>query len=156
MTESMTIRPSPYDYKKRLRIGASSKRQSISPSPSLAPAPVRETRFRTVNRTTPPLRERLSPEESAGAAAQLIREIGTLPEADLRSRAIDILKAKNRLSVDDAKRVETAFAAGMALPDASLETLPIDESAPTGREMPQLPSASAEAITPRRRRGRRM
>src|SRR4030088_1576748 len=36
-----------------------------SPSPGLAPAPVRETQFRTVTPTTPPLRERLSPEESA-------------------------------------------------------------------------------------------
>jgi hypothetical protein len=52
-------------------------------------------------------------EESAALRAQLIREIETLPEADLQHRAIAILKTKNRLSQQDAKKVEDAFAARM-------------------------------------------
>ena len=47
--------------------------------------------------------------------AQLIQEIETLPKDGLQARAIAILKAKNRLSADDARRVEVTFAARMAL-----------------------------------------
>jgi len=41
-----------------------------------------------------------------------------LPEDDLQPRAIVILKAKNRLSAEDAKLVEEAFAGRMALQGA--------------------------------------
>src|SRR6266576_1119383 len=93
---------------------------------------------------TPPVREKLGAEESAAIRAQLIHEIETLPEDDLQPRAIAILKAKNRLSTDDAKRVEDAFAARMALQGVLPDALTTDEfaSAPTDPTPPQTPAAS--------------
>ena len=86
----------------------------LAPNPSVAPAPVRPSQFRTGNPGTPPVREKLSADESAAIRTQLIREIETLPEDDdLQPRTIAILKAKNRLSANDAKLVEDAFAARM-------------------------------------------
>jgi hypothetical protein len=75
------------------------------------------------------LQEKLGAEESAVTTAQLIREIETLPGGAMQPRAIAILKAKNRLSGDDAKLVEKAFAARMALLDAAPEASPADQSA---------------------------
>jgi hypothetical protein len=110
-----------------------------------------------VNPTTPPVREKLGADESAAIRPELIREIEALPEDDLQSRAIAIaiLKAKNRLSTDDAKRVEDAFAARMALQDASPEALTADEprSAPVDPTPPQAPSGSTDAAKPLRQRG---
>jgi hypothetical protein len=80
-----------------------------------------------------------SAEESASIRAQLVREIETLPQDDLQPRAIAILKAKNRLSTNDAKQVEDAFAARMAQQEPSVEALTPDE--PT--------SAQAGLISPR-------
>jgi hypothetical protein len=60
----------------------------------------------------PIVREKLGADDPTVTRAQLIREIETLPEDNLQLRAIAILKAKNRLSADDAKLVEDAFAAG--------------------------------------------
>lgn len=61
--------------------------------------------------------------ESGTIAAQLIQEIKNLSNDNVQSRAIAILKIKNRLSACDAKRVEEAFAARMgrqaANPDES-------------------------------------
>jgi hypothetical protein len=55
---------------------------------------------------------------------QLILDIETLVEDDdLQPRAIAILKAKNRLSADDAKLVEDAFAARMAQQATAPEAL---------------------------------
>ena len=122
----------------------------------LEPVPVRSSRFRTGNPTTPPVREKLSADDSAAIRAQLIREIETLPEEDLQPRAIAILKAKNRLSADDAKLVEDAFAAKIAIRDAVPEVLASDESTsdPT-IPMPSQPvSASMDADKPKRPRGR--
>jgi ERF superfamily len=64
------------------------------------PMPAGTTQSRNGN---PPVREKLSAEESATSRTQLIKEIRTLPEGDLQPRAIAIQKAKNRLSADDAK-----------------------------------------------------
>ena len=88
------------------------------------------------------MREKLCAEESAAIRAQLIREIETLPEDDLQPRAIAILKAKNRLSADDAKLVEDAFAARMALQGALPEALTADEpaSVPTDPATANAPS----------------
>src|SRR6266478_4586056 len=83
-------------------------------NPSVAPAPARSGQFGTGNPTITPIREKLDADESTAIRAQLIQEIETLPEGDLQLRAIAILKAKNRLSTDDAKQVEVAFAARMA------------------------------------------
>jgi hypothetical protein len=111
----------------------------LAPKSSVEPSPIRSSQFRAGNPTSPPVREKLSVEESAAARAQLIHEIETLQEDDLQSRAIAILKAKNRLSADDAKLVEDAFSARVALQGAS--------PAPT-----QTPAASTGAI--KRPRGR--
>jgi hypothetical protein len=122
---------------------------ALSPSP----VPVRPSRLQTGNGIKPPAGEKLGAEESATTTAQLIREIETLPEDDLQSRAIAILKAKNRLTADDAKRVEDAFAAKMAVQGALAETLTADElEAPTNLAPTQTPVASTDAI--KRLRGR--
>src|SRR6202022_2735835 len=111
-------------------------------APNPGPAPARPSQFQTGNGTNPPVREKLGAEESAAIRAQLIREIETLPEDDLQPRAIAILKAKNRLSADDAKLVEDAFAARMALQGALPDALTTDEPtpAPTDPTPPQPPS----------------
>jgi hypothetical protein len=79
------------------------------------PALVRPSQSQTGNGTTPKTLAKPSPDESAAIRVQLIGEIEILPEDDLQQKAIAILKAKNRLSVDDAKRVEDAFAARIVL-----------------------------------------
>ncbi len=120
------------------------------------PAPVRSSQLRTMNPYIPPVREKLGADDSSAIRAQLIREIETLPEGDLQPRAIAILKAKNRLLADDAKRVEDAFAARMALQGALPEALTTDEppSAPADPTPTQPPSASTDAVKPLRQRGR--
>src|SRR5258706_211813 len=90
----------------------------VAPNSGLKPASNRTSHLQTGSPTIPLVRERLGVEESAAIRTQLIREIKTLPEDDLQPRAIGILKAKNRLLADDAKRVEDAFAAKMALQTA--------------------------------------
>jgi hypothetical protein len=128
----------------------------IAPSSGLEPATVRSSQFRTGNPANPPVREKLGAEESATVRAQLIQEIQTLPEGELQPRAIAILKAKNRLSADDAKLVEDAFAARMALQGASSEALETEEpaSVPTDPSQSQPPLASTDAVKPLRPRGR--
>jgi hypothetical protein len=116
-------------------------------------APVRSSPFRTVNPPIPLGREKLGADDSAATRAQLIREIETLPEDDLQPRAI--LKVKNRLSAD-AKLVEDAFAAWVALQSPLPEALTTDEpaSAPVDPTPPQPPSASIVTAKTLRPRGR--
>jgi hypothetical protein len=114
------------------------------PSPSVVPAAVRSSQFQTGNRGITAVREKLGVEESAAIRTQLIRDIETLPEDDLQPRAIAILKTKNRLSQDDAKLVENAFAAKM----------PLDEPVSIPADPSQPPSASPAADKPLRARGR--
>jgi hypothetical protein len=90
------------------------RRQSIG-TPHLVPVPRRPTQSQTRNGTAPQILAKLGAEESAAIRAQLIGEIEIFPEDDLQQKAIAILKAKNRISTDDAKRVEDAFAARMVL-----------------------------------------
>jgi hypothetical protein len=120
------------------------------------PAPVRSSQLRTVNSNIPPVREKLSADDSAAIRAELIREIETLPKDELQPRAIAILKAKNRLAADDAKRVEHSFAARMAFQGTSPEALTADESTstPTDPSQPQPPPAATNAVKPLRPRGR--
>ncbi|WP_029586651.1 ERF family protein [Bradyrhizobium sp. URHD0069] len=123
----------------------------------LEPTPSRASQFRAVSPNIPPVREKLGADESAAIRAQLIQEIETLPDDDLQPRAIAILKAKNRLSADDAKLVEGAFVARMAPQDAALpEALRADEptSAPVDPAASQAVSRSTDAAKPRRPRGR--
>jgi hypothetical protein len=126
----------------------------LASSPSPAPASVSASPFRNGNPRISPVGEKLNAEESAAIRAQLILEIETLPEDDLQPRAIAILKAKNRLSTDDAKRVEDAFAARMVLQVASSEALAMKEpaSAPTDATLTQPDSAATEGV--KRSRGR--
>jgi hypothetical protein len=119
------------------------------------PAPVCSSQPRTVNPNIPSVREMLGAEDSAAIRAQLIKEIETLPEDGLQPRAIAIVKAKNRLSADDAKLVEESFAARMALQGA-LPDSTMDEPtfAPTDPTPPQPPTASTDAAKPMGQRGR--
>src|SRR6202158_1697159 len=114
-------------------------------------APVRSSQPRTMNSNIPPVREKLGVEESAAIRAQLIQEIGTLPEDDLQPRAIAILKAKYCLSREDAKRVEDAFAARMASQGGVPKALTTDEpiSVPTDPTTPQRPQHQRTPLSPR-------
>jgi ERF superfamily len=124
----------------------------------LEPTPSRASLFRAVSPNVPlVVGEKLGVEESAAIRAQLIQDIETLAEDDdLQPRAIAILKAKNRLSADDAKLVEEAFAARMALQGPTPQALATDEatSAPTVPTPPQPPSAPADTVKPPRPSGR--
>jgi ERF superfamily len=124
----------------------------LAPNPT--PEPVGPSQPHTGKASNPPVGVKLCADESAAISAQLIREIETLPGDDLQPRAIAILKAKNRLSAEDAKRVEDAFAARMQTRDASQEPLITDEaaSAATDAAPVQTPSAPAGAV--KRPRGR--
>jgi hypothetical protein len=107
-----------------------------APSAGLESAPAHSSQSRTGNPAKPPIEEELGTKQSAAAKTQLIQEIQTLPENELQPRAIAILKAKNRLSADDAKQVEGAFSARMgASPDApegfaSIPTNPVSAQPP--------------------------
>jgi ERF superfamily len=101
--------------------------------------------------TTPRVYQKLNAEGSAAARAQLIQEIQALTEEELQRRAIAILKSKNSLSADDARLVEEAFAARVALPDASHETPPAPATQ-TDSNTPQPPAPFAGAV--KRPRGR--
>src|SRR6202790_2671230 len=119
--------------------------------PGGEPATVRSGKFQAVYPNTLPVGEKLGGEESATIRAQLIQEIETLPEDDLQPRAIAILKVKNRLSADDAKLVEDAFGARMAVQGALPELTDEPTSTPTDLTPPP---ASTDAVKPLRRRGR--
>jgi hypothetical protein len=121
----------------------------LAPSLALGPAAARSSQFRTGNPANPPAREKLGAEESAAIRAQLVQEIQTLPEDDLQPHAIAILKAKNRLSADDAKLVEEAFSARMAL---QLPEAPEELASSLVKPKPQPPLVSTDAV--KRLRGR--
>lgn len=127
-----------------------------APDPGILLAPVHAKQFPTGSAPTSLVRGKLSTHESAVAGAQLIQEIETLPEDGLQSRAIAILKAKNCLSADDAKKVEEdAFLVRMALLGAAPEAQTTDESAsvPPNPAPPQSPSTNPETVKVRRPRG---
>jgi hypothetical protein len=116
--------------------------------------PDRSIQSRAGNRTPTLVYEKLSAEASAATRAQLIQEIQALPKDELQLRAIAILKTKNRLSADDAKLVEKAFAARVAVPYASLEA-PAESVSPTNPNGPQPPTASPDSVKRARRRPRK-
>jgi hypothetical protein len=124
-------------------------------NPGIAPAPVRSNQFGSGNPNFAPVGEKLDADGSVAIRSQLLQEIETQSEDDLQLRAISILKAKNRLSTDDAKQVEDAFAAKMALLSATPDA-PVAEklvSAPSDPIPPRGP-LSTGAIKPVRPRGR--
>ena len=133
---------------------ATRKIPDTGPANNSNPAPLRQSQLQTGNGITPPVRAKLDAEESAAIRAELIREIESLPGDDLQPRAIAILKAKNRLSADDAKLVEDAFAVRMAQQEPSVEALTTDQSTSvqTGPIRPQpLPAPSDIVKRPRGR-----
>lgn len=94
------------------------------------------------------LQEKLDAETSATARMQLIHDIQTLPADQLKPQAI--LKAKNRLTAEDAKLVEKAFEERMAPPDTTPKAA--EGLAPTAEIMARTaPSASSEGKPVRRR-----
>jgi hypothetical protein len=123
----------------------------LAPDPSLRPVPPHAS---PRTRTAQPVPEKLSAEESTAASAELIQEIQTLPEGELEPRAIAILKAKNRLSAADAKLVEEAFAARMALQGVSLEAPAVEEPAPPATNPDQRQPFVISTGANKRRRGR--
>jgi ERF superfamily len=136
--------------------GSKAAKDIVALNSGLVPTPNGATQPRIEKLSIPPVREKLGAEESAAIRAQLIQEIETLPEDNLQLRAIAILKAKNRLSADDAKLVEESFAARMAVQDALPEAVTTDEatSTPTDPTPPQPASGSVAAVKPVRARGR--
>lgn len=126
----------------------------LAPNSNLEPAPTRSGLSRTRSPAAPPIREKLNTEDSAATRAQLIQQIQNLREDELQPRAIAILKAKNRLSADDAKQVEEVFSARMALQQVSPETAATEEptSTPTDPSEPQSHKVSTDAV--KRPRGR--
>jgi hypothetical protein len=121
----------------------------LAPKNGLAPKPADASQCRT--RTKPPGQEKLSAEASGAATAQLIQEIQTLPEGELKPRAIAILKAKNRLSAEDAKQVEEAFVARVSQDD-STDAVTTEEPILTPTEPREPASVSPKDV--KRARGR--
>ncbi len=134
--------------------GLQTANRDLPPSPR--PRPLGPGQSRTGSPAIPPVREKLSKDESAAATALLLQEIATLPEDALQPRAIAILKAKNRLSAHDAKQIEVVFAARMTRPDALPESLMSEEPAcaSTNPEPTQLSATLPEALKVLRPRGR--
>src|SRR6266566_2413186 len=126
------------------------------PKGGVEPAPVRASQFRNEKHGIPLVKEKLAADESAAIGAQLIRDIETLPEDDLQPRAIAMLKAKNRLSADDAKLVEQAFAARMVDQPTLLEASATVETTFAAVDVtpPESQSASASPVKQARGRGR--
>jgi hypothetical protein len=134
--------------------GEGPKVTSLAVNPDPTSAPARPSQSQTRGGTNPPVREKLGAEASAAIRAQLVQEIETLPEDGLQPRAIAILKAKNRLSTDDAKLVEDAFAARMAKQEPAVEDPTTDQptSVPAGPILPPPLPASGDVV--KRPRGR--
>ena len=86
------------------------KTANTGPADNSNPAPS----ARSKSGTGPPLpiRQNSALKSSAAISAQLIRRSKPSPKMIFNFATIAILKAKNRLSADDAKRVEDAFTAG--------------------------------------------
>ena len=124
------------------------------PKGGVEPAPVPVSPLRTENSGIPLVREKLAADESAAIKAQLIRDIETLPEVDLQPRAIAILKAKNRLSAEDAKLVERAFAARMVGQPTLLEASATVETTFAAIDVTPPESQSVSASTVKQARGR--
>ena len=114
-------------------------------------AGVRSSQSRTLNPTDPPsgkssLPRKIHHRQDTTDPGQ------TLQQEDLQPRAIAILKAKNRLAADDAKLVEQAFAARMALQATTQHAGEEPASAPTDPSQPQ--QSMVPTVPVKRPRGR--
>jgi ERF superfamily len=123
--------------------------EDLAPRNGHGPKPADASR--SPPRIARPVQEKLDAEASVAARVQLIQEIQTLPEGELESRAIAILKAKNRLSAEDAKQVEVAFELRMSQDD-STDAVSIKEATPIPTEQSKPASISAKDV--KRPRGR--
>jgi hypothetical protein len=126
-------------------------------SRSLDVLPARADRDQLPDRATVP-RGLWPLQASSRTISKCLRRSKEYPvAADLQPRAIAILKEKNRLSADDAKRVEDAFAARMAQ-GALPEALMVDEttSVPSDPIRPKPPFASSTDSTKPPRRPRKV
>jgi hypothetical protein len=132
--------------------------KAVDSGPAATPRPalVHPSQSQVGNGGVPQIPAKLSAEESAAIRAQLIGEIESLPDDDLQSRAIAILKAKNRLSAEDAKRVEDAFAARMVLQEGLPKDMATDGSmsALSDPAQPQPTAASTGSTKPQQQKGR--
>jgi hypothetical protein len=126
---------------------------SRAANPDPVPALASPGQLQPWSGTNPPVREKLSADASAAIRSQLVQEIETLPEGGLHSRAIAILKAKNRLSADDAKLIEDAFAARMSQREPSAADPTADQPTPS-QAGPIPPPAPASGDVVKRPRGR--
>jgi ERF superfamily protein len=126
------------------------REETAEPDPAPRNGPASKPADPTRSRTAPAGQEKLSEQASAAAKAQLIQEIQTLPVSELEPHAIAILKAKNRLLPNDAKKVEEAFAARMVLQHASADHAAMKEPASTTTD----PSKPPEQLKRTRRRPR--
>jgi hypothetical protein len=130
--------------------GGKTAHADLAPTSGFRSTPADSNRSRA--RNAAPVQEKLPPEASAAARAQLILEIEALPAGELQPRAIAILKTKNRLSAGDAKQVEEAFVARTALKDAVWEAPGEDRAAVAQTDSRKSVLVSPEAV--KRRRGR--
>ena len=106
-----------------------------SPSPAGNPASANPMR---AAKQAPTDAAPLGAEESAGIRDQLTSDIHNLTTlSQISSRAAKILKAKNRLSSDDAKKVEAAFASRMEMLQSQAADVTKVES-PNGETAPDL------------------
>ena len=132
---------------------ASGKLIKIGVSSYSDPAPT-HVRQPEAERSNPGGPQKLNAAESAVIRDKLIAEIETFPEEGLQSRAIAIMKAKNRLGADDAKQVENAFAKRMAKTDVCLDVVTAAESASQPIEPISLQAHPPSADVVKRPRGR--
>jgi hypothetical protein len=139
-------RPEGKPAERRVNFGSDFEPKSAGPS-----------QHRTANPVTQSAREKLSAEESVTVRAQLIHEIETVPELELHSRATAILKVKNRLSAQDAKLVEEAFAVKMSTQGTSSDVQATHNraSTPIGRS-PLPPLATTVSLKPQRGRSKKL
>jgi hypothetical protein len=130
--------------------------KTIASDPHLVPKLNAADQGRVQKPDLPTGQEKFGDDESAAFRAQLIQDIERLPEDDLRSRAVAILKTKNRLSATDAKLVEESFAGRMALQVALEESFTTGgpPSTLTNPTPPRPTSGSIAAVKPVRARGR--
>ena len=97
----------------------------------------------------------LGAELIAATRDQLVEEIERLSAAELESRAIAILKAKNRLSAEDARLVEEAFAAMMTnRPEPDSSPVKVSERIVALASTGHLDQKPDPAFKPRRPKGR--
>jgi hypothetical protein len=128
---------------------------ALKPKSSAGPLPVQPSSRNGINGFEP-ASEKSSVEESAAIRAELIREIQALPHDELQARAIAILKVKNRLPADDAKRVEAAFVTRMAQEGELPADVQSEGPTPALSNLAQPNPTSASAVTTKtpRPRGR--